>query len=98
MEMVRSHLPPGGQEQGADVDMSKCPFSQALAAETGAEHEARMEEQAIIWTASAEARLHRIPAIIRPMARKGIEEFARSQGVQTITPALLDEAREKMDM
>ena len=39
------------------------------------------EPIAVRWTAAAEARLANIPAFVRPMARTGIESFARERGV-----------------
>ena len=98
MEMVRTHLATGSGIAGAEIDMSKCPFTQAIADEAEKDAAAPTQEVVITWTASAEARLQRLPDLVRPMAKMGIEEFARSQGLQTITPTLLDEAREKMDM
>jgi len=50
------------------------------------------------WTPEAEVRLERIPAFIRPMARVSIEQFARSQGYQTITGEVMDQARDRLGM
>jgi hypothetical protein len=52
----------------------------------------------IRWTAAAEARLDRVPAFVRPMARDGIERFARERGVPEIDEAVLDAAREFFGM
>lgn len=48
------------------------------------------------WTAEAEARVERIPAFIRPMAKQAIERFARERGYGSITEAVMDEARGSM--
>jgi hypothetical protein len=45
------------------------------------------------WTDAASARLEVIPAFVRPMARTGIERFARERGYATIDESVLDEAR-----
>jgi hypothetical protein len=45
------------------------------------------------WTPEAEARVDRIPAFIRPMAKQAIERFARERGYGTITDTVMDEAR-----
>lgn len=45
------------------------------------------------WTPEAEARIERIPAFIRPMAKQAIERYARDRGHGTITDAVMDEAR-----
>jgi hypothetical protein len=50
------------------------------------------------WTAAAEARLANIPEFVRPMARTGIERFARERGAAEIDEKMLDEAREFFGM
>jgi Proto-chlorophyllide reductase 57 kD subunit len=50
------------------------------------------------WTAAAEARLARIPEFIRPMARTGIERFAREKGVAEVDEQILDAARDFFGM
>ena len=54
------------------------------------------EETALNWTAEAEARLERVPFFVRRFVRSAVEAFARRQGVATVTPELLDEARRRM--
>lgn len=72
---------------------SGCPFAGMLA--DGA---AGTQPTTVTWTPEAEARTERIPAFIRPMARRAIERYAESQGVATITEAVMDEARGVMGM
>jgi hypothetical protein len=50
------------------------------------------------WTAAAEARLANIPEFVRPMAKTGIERFAREKGVQEVDETILDAAREFFGM
>ncbi|MBI2204358.1 MAG: PCP reductase family protein [Candidatus Rokubacteria bacterium] len=50
------------------------------------------------WAPEAEARVERIPAFIRPMARRAIERYAESKGYPTITEPVMDEARGVMGM
>ncbi|MBI4013119.1 MAG: PCP reductase family protein, partial [Candidatus Rokubacteria bacterium] len=50
------------------------------------------------WTPEAAARIERIPAFIRAMAKQAIERFARERGYATITDAVMDEARTAMGM
>jgi hypothetical protein len=52
----------------------------------------------IRWTAPAEARLANIPEFVRPMARTGIEQFAREKGALEIDEQLLDAAKEFFGM
>jgi hypothetical protein len=50
------------------------------------------------WTAAAEARLANIPAFVRPMARTGIETFARERGAIEVDEKILDAARDFFGM
>ena len=52
----------------------------------------------VSWTTEAEARLERVPAFIRPMARKAIERYAEGKGYPAITEGVMDEARGVMGM
>ena len=78
-----------------------CPFTAMLPAREGAQ-EARpgqgSESIPVRWTAAAEARLANIPAFVRPMARTGIETFARERGVLEVDEQTLDAAREFFGM
>jgi hypothetical protein len=50
------------------------------------------------WTAAAEARLEKVPSFVRPMARAGIEQFARDNGSLEVDEKILDAAREFFGM
>jgi proto-chlorophyllide reductase subunit len=50
------------------------------------------------WTAAAEARLANIPEFVRPMARTGIERFARERGTLEVDEKILDAARDFFGM
>ena len=52
----------------------------------------------IRWTAAAEARLANIPEFVRPMARSGIEKFARESGSEEVDEKILDAARDFFGM
>jgi hypothetical protein len=56
------------------------------------------EPAAVRWTAAAEARLEKVPAFVRPMARAGIEQFAREHGSREVDEKMLDAAREFFGM
>ncbi len=49
------------------------------------------------WTREARERLARVPAALRPMIEKGVEAFAQSQNLTTITPEVMAEMRQKGD-
>ena len=69
---------------------SKCPFSQV--AEREQTKQERPEE--LVWSVEAEARLDRVPEFVRPMAKMGIEKFAKDKGHLKIDEAVLEEARD----
>ena len=69
-----------------------CPFA-AMVNET-----AGTEAPRVGWTAEAEARMERVPAFIRPMARKAIERYAEGKGYAAVTEQVMDEARGVMGM
>jgi hypothetical protein len=50
------------------------------------------------WTSAAEARLANIPEFVRPMARTGIERFARERGTLEVDEKILDAARDFFGM
>src|SRR5262245_38571733 len=66
---------PSAPASGADGP--GCPFA-AMVGEKASPEEAR-----VAWTTEAEARLERVPAFIRPMARKAIERYAEGKGYPT---------------
>ena len=68
---------------------SRCPMGSMIA---GARPTAAAEE-GLTWTAGALERLDRIPEMVRPMAREGIERYAKSAGKSVVDEALLAEAR-----
>lgn len=45
------------------------------------------------WTEAAEERLERIPPMARTMARRGIEAYAREEGLATIDESVMDELK-----
>ena len=75
---------------------TKCPFSAMIPA---AEQPVQTEEPAPVrWTAGAEARLANIPEFVRPMARTGIERFAKERGALEVDEKILDAAKDFFGM
>jgi hypothetical protein len=72
-----------------------CPFSGMIPATDGALEDT---PASVRWTAAAEARLANIPSFVRPMARTGIEQFARERGALEVDEKILDAAREFFGM
>jgi hypothetical protein len=73
----------------------KCPFAGMVASTERPEPPA---DGAVRWTAAAEARLANIPAFVRPMAKTGIEQFARERGAVEVDEKVLDDARDHFGM
>jgi hypothetical protein len=86
---------------GASSSAGRCPFAAMMPGVDGAREgsaPAAAEPLAVRWTPIAEARLANIPAFVRPMARTGIEQFAREKGVMEVDEKILDEARDFFGM
>jgi hypothetical protein len=88
---AKGGLPPEASAKGG------CPFSGMIPGTEPQPREAG-EPIPVRWTAAAEARLANIPEFVRPMARTGIERFARDRGTLEVDEKMLDEAREFFGM
>jgi hypothetical protein len=82
-----------GAEGEGQAAGSGCPFS-----ELAREMESAPPGGGLSWTPRALERLQHIPEFVRPMARTGIEKFARDEGAREVDEALLDRAREFFGM
>jgi Proto-chlorophyllide reductase 57 kD subunit len=87
----------GPAEASAGTSKSSgCPFAEMI---PGEDSRPRGDEPgAVRWTAAAEARLANIPEFVRPMAKTGIERFARENGAIEVDEKILDRAREFFGM
>ena len=75
----------------------KCPFPGMMPASE--QTPAGVGEQVPVrWTSAAEARLANIPEFVRPMAKTGIEKFARDRGASEVDEKILDAARDFFGM
>lgn len=84
----------GDSGMAAEAAAGGCPFSGMLA---------EMEAKAAAtsgptWTPEALERLENIPEFVRPMAKQGVESYAKGAGHNTIDLAILDEARDRFGM
>jgi hypothetical protein len=85
---------------------SRCPFNamipamdEARSADAAQGSSGHTDEPiAVRWTAGAEARLAKVPEFVRPMARAGIERFARERSASEVDEQILDAAREFFGM
>ena len=85
----------GPDAAASSSSSGKCPFPAMI---SGTEEPRPGEPSPVRWTAAAEARLANIPEFVRPMARTGIEKFARDKGVLEVDEKILDAAREFFGM
>jgi hypothetical protein len=91
----------GPAENGASTKTGGgCPIVSMIPATDGAPFQQPQGDanSAVRWTAAAEARLANIPSFVRPMAKTGIEQFARERGSAEIDEKMLDAAREFFGM
>jgi Proto-chlorophyllide reductase 57 kD subunit len=68
---------------------SKCPFSGMVQSMESAP----AAGAGLAWTADALDRLAKVPEFVRPMARAGIERYARERGLEKVDAHVLDEAK-----
>ena len=94
--------PADASPAGASAKAGGCPFAAMIPTTDGANGETTSaqtgETISVRWTSGAEARLANIPEFVRPMARTGIEKFARDKGVLEVNEEILDAAREFFGM
>jgi hypothetical protein len=93
---------PESDGPASSTSSTGCPFTgmipaagEARPVEAGVE---AGEPISVRWTPAAEARLANIPEFVRPMARTGIERFARERGAREVDDQILDAAREFFGM
>ncbi len=103
MQMVRSQLETAKSEtipdlfssetsSDASAEGGKCPFTSVIS-EAYQEESTPTEAIGPVWTPEALERLERIPSFVRPMAKMGIESFAKENGHDEITGEIMDAAR-----
>jgi len=81
----------GAPGMAARAAAGGCPFSGMIA-------EMESRDDGVSWTEEALERLERIPDFVRPMAKQGIEHYAKSNGHALIDDALMEEARGRFGM
>ena len=106
MQMIRSQLETSKQDLMSDVSVDmdigeteeggKCPFTSVIS--DAFEEKTEPETEGISWTSEALERLDRIPSFVRPMAKMGIEGFAKDNGHTEITGEVMDAARGNFPM
>ena len=87
----------GGKASGG-ASGAGCPFAEMIPGTDEAQRGRGAEPIPVRWTAAAEARLAKVPEFVRPMARTGIERFARERGALEVDEQILDAARDFFGM
>ncbi len=87
----------GGETAADRAEAGGCPFAGMIGEMEGRKGDG-IADDGIAWTAEAEARLLNIPEFVRPMARQGIEHYARSNGHAVVDDAVMEEARGRFGM
>jgi Proto-chlorophyllide reductase 57 kD subunit len=89
---------PEGEAGASGTTGGRCPFPAMIPGNEQQQPGQAAESIPVRWTATAEARLANIPEFIRPMARTGIERFARERGALEVDEKILDAARDFFGM
>ncbi len=76
----------------AEAAAGGCPFAAML----GDQEELKQDQ--ITWTTEALARLENIPEFVRPMAKQGVEHYAKTNGHSVVDDAVMQEARGRFGM
>lgn len=88
-----------GVNIGAESDQtdgeSRCPFS-SMVQDLGTDVDESSLE--LSWSPEASSRLDNMPEFARPLAKAGIEKFARDQGMGQIDVGVLDRAKDFLGM
>ena len=87
-----------GPEADQKASGGGCPFPAMIPGADEARPVTAGEPIPVRWTAAAEARLLKVPEFVRPMARTGIERFARERGALEVDDQILDAARDFFGM
>ena len=98
--------PEASSTESTTAPGSKCPFTAMIPGNGEVQPDMALrpgsgqagEPMPVRWTAAAEARLANIPEFVRPMARTGIERFARERGSLEVDEKILDAARDFFGM
>jgi Proto-chlorophyllide reductase 57 kD subunit len=89
---------PESSGETSSTSGTRCPFTAMIPGTEEARPGQAGEPIPIRWTPAAEARLANIPEFVRPMARAGIEKFARENGSLEVDVKILDAARDFFGM
>src|SRR5262245_26573086 len=87
----------GPADASAKADEAKaggCPFTAMIPGADVPVADRASAPVSVRWTPEAEARLAKIPEFVRPMAKTGIERFAKENGAAEVDERILDAAKD----
>jgi hypothetical protein len=92
-EMLKEEMAKVAPAAGQTLPAGSCPFSSmvakmGIAAPAGA--------QALEWTKEAKERIEKVPSFMRPMIEMGVENYARKNGITSISPEVMDASKNDM--
>ena len=89
---------PDTGEAASSKSGAGCPFTAMIPGNGDVKPNEAGDSVPVRWTAGAEARLLNIPEFVRPMAKTGIEKFARDKGSLEVDEKILDAAKDFFGM
>ena len=89
---------PKTDDSASSTSGAGCPFTSMIPGNGDVKPNEPGESIPVRWTAAAEARLANIPEFVRPMAKIGIEKFARDKGSLEVDEKILDAAKDFFGM
>jgi len=89
---------PATSDAASSTSGAGCPFTAMIPGNGEVKPSEAGETIPVRWTAAAEARLANIPEFVRPMAKTGIEKFARDRGSIEVDEKILDAAKDFFGM
>ena len=98
VQSLGMRIGPESDSKASSASESKCPFAAMIPGTEDAQRGDVADPIPVRWTAAAEARLANIPEFVRPMARAGIERYARDNGCLEVDEKILDAARDFFGM
>ncbi len=90
-----------GESAAERAEAGGCPFAGMIGEMEAQKNDGsprRSANDTLTWTPEAEARLQNIPEFVRPMAKQGIEHYAKSNGHAVVDDSVMEEARGRFGM
>ena len=97
-DRLRAEGASASQAEAGASSAAGCPFTAMIPGNGDVRPSEAGEIIPVRWTAAAEARLANIPEFVRPMAKTGIEKFARDRGSLEVDETILDAAKDFFGM